>query len=182
MIREPGFAAWQRPAQSLDPLWCHRTTKGFTQYRAVSHYGMLIIRLRRPNRHKIHQRIMKRCGGFPTRNGRVYWWSRGILRARCVRESRRAEPLFRCPRFEVHYGGPPSRAVERQPRASRPAGEPRRLLAPGDGQQTTACQGSHNERLFQTLWQTLDASNARGATHGQQQEAQGAGMRTPQPR
>jgi predicted nuclease of predicted toxin-antitoxin system len=34
------------------------TDKGFTQYRAVSHHGVLIIRLRRPNRHKIHQRIM----------------------------------------------------------------------------------------------------------------------------
>ena len=34
------------------------THRGFTPYRAVSHHGMLIIRLRRPNRHKIHQRIM----------------------------------------------------------------------------------------------------------------------------
>jgi len=35
------------------------TDKGFTQYRAVHHHGVLIIRLRRPNRHKIHQRIMQ---------------------------------------------------------------------------------------------------------------------------
>jgi predicted nuclease of predicted toxin-antitoxin system len=40
------------------------TDKGFTQYRAVSHHGVLIIRLRRPNRHKIHQRIMQALRQF----------------------------------------------------------------------------------------------------------------------
>jgi predicted nuclease of predicted toxin-antitoxin system len=35
------------------------TDKGFTQYRTARHYGILIIRLRRPNRHRIHQRIMQ---------------------------------------------------------------------------------------------------------------------------
>jgi predicted nuclease of predicted toxin-antitoxin system len=35
------------------------TDKGFTRYRAAHHHGVLIIRLRRPNRHKIHQRIMQ---------------------------------------------------------------------------------------------------------------------------
>lgn len=35
------------------------TDKGFTQYRAIPHDGVLIIRLRRPNRHRIHQRIMQ---------------------------------------------------------------------------------------------------------------------------
>ena len=40
------------------------TDKGFTQYRAVPHHGVLIIRLRRPNRHKIHQRIMQALRRF----------------------------------------------------------------------------------------------------------------------
>jgi predicted nuclease of predicted toxin-antitoxin system len=35
------------------------TDKGFTRYRTAQHHGVLIIRLRRPNRHKIHQRIMQ---------------------------------------------------------------------------------------------------------------------------
>ena len=35
------------------------TDKGFTQYRTSAHYGILIVRLRQPNRHKIHQRIMQ---------------------------------------------------------------------------------------------------------------------------
>ena len=40
------------------------TDKGFTHYRAVPHHGVLIIRLRRPNRHKIHQRIMQALRQF----------------------------------------------------------------------------------------------------------------------
>jgi predicted nuclease of predicted toxin-antitoxin system len=35
------------------------TDKGFTQYRTVPHHGVLIIRLRRPNQYKIHQRVMQ---------------------------------------------------------------------------------------------------------------------------
>ncbi len=35
------------------------TDKGFTNYRAESHYGILIIRLRQPNEQKIHARIMR---------------------------------------------------------------------------------------------------------------------------
>ena len=35
------------------------TDKGFTQHRDESHQGILIIRLRKPNQNKIHQRIMK---------------------------------------------------------------------------------------------------------------------------
>ena len=41
------------------------TDRGFTHYRAVPHYGVLIIRLQRPNRHKIHQRIMQALRQFP---------------------------------------------------------------------------------------------------------------------
>lgn len=35
------------------------TDKGFAQYRTSEHYGVLIVRLRQPNRHKIHQRVMQ---------------------------------------------------------------------------------------------------------------------------
>ena len=40
------------------------TDKGFMHYRTVSHYGVLIILLRQPNRHEIHQRIMQALGQF----------------------------------------------------------------------------------------------------------------------
>jgi predicted nuclease of predicted toxin-antitoxin system len=35
------------------------TDKGFTQHRDEWHHGVLVIRLRQPNRHKIHQRVMR---------------------------------------------------------------------------------------------------------------------------
>jgi len=35
------------------------TDKGFAQLRQSKHTGVLIIRLRQPNRHKIHQRIIQ---------------------------------------------------------------------------------------------------------------------------
>lgn len=35
------------------------TDKGFTQHREELHHGILIVRLRQPNRHKIHQRVMQ---------------------------------------------------------------------------------------------------------------------------
>ena len=34
------------------------TDKGFTEYRGVAHPGILIVRLRQPNRLKIHQSVM----------------------------------------------------------------------------------------------------------------------------
>ncbi len=34
------------------------TDKGFTEYRAARHPGILIVRLRQPNRLKIHQSVM----------------------------------------------------------------------------------------------------------------------------
>jgi predicted nuclease of predicted toxin-antitoxin system len=40
------------------------TDKGFTQYRMVPHHGVLIIRLRRPNRYKIYQCIMQALRQF----------------------------------------------------------------------------------------------------------------------
>jgi len=40
------------------------TDKGFAQYRNKQHQGILIVRLRQPNRHKIHQRVMKAITQF----------------------------------------------------------------------------------------------------------------------
>jgi len=34
------------------------TDKGFTAYRAATHHGILIVRLRQPNRLRIHQSVM----------------------------------------------------------------------------------------------------------------------------
>jgi len=34
------------------------TDKGFTEHRAVTHSGILVVRLRQPNRLKIHQSVM----------------------------------------------------------------------------------------------------------------------------
>ena len=41
------------------------TDRGFTHYRAASHHGILVIRLHRPNRHKIHNRILRALARFP---------------------------------------------------------------------------------------------------------------------
>ena len=35
------------------------TDKGFVQHRSEPHHGILIVRLRQPNRNKIHKRVMK---------------------------------------------------------------------------------------------------------------------------
>jgi len=34
------------------------TDKAFTEYRSVTHHGILIVRLRQPNRQKIHRAVM----------------------------------------------------------------------------------------------------------------------------
>jgi predicted nuclease of predicted toxin-antitoxin system len=34
------------------------TDKGFTEYRSVPHHGILVVRLRQPNRQKIHHSVM----------------------------------------------------------------------------------------------------------------------------
>jgi predicted nuclease of predicted toxin-antitoxin system len=41
------------------------TDKGFTEYRSVPHHGILIVRLRQPNRRKIHHSVMHLIGRFP---------------------------------------------------------------------------------------------------------------------
>ena len=40
------------------------TDKGFTQYRNERHNGILIVRIRQPNRIKIHQRVMTAMAQF----------------------------------------------------------------------------------------------------------------------
>jgi predicted nuclease of predicted toxin-antitoxin system len=40
------------------------TDKGFTRYRDETHYGVLVIRLRRPNRYTIHEHIMQAMTEF----------------------------------------------------------------------------------------------------------------------
>ena len=40
------------------------TDKGFTEYRGAAHYGILIVRLRQPNRLKIHRSVMHALGRF----------------------------------------------------------------------------------------------------------------------
>ncbi len=34
------------------------TDKGFTEYRSAPHHGILVVRLRQPNRQKIHRAVM----------------------------------------------------------------------------------------------------------------------------
>ncbi len=41
------------------------TDKGFTEYRPVPHHGILIVRLRQPNRQKIHTAVMHVIERFP---------------------------------------------------------------------------------------------------------------------
>jgi predicted nuclease of predicted toxin-antitoxin system len=40
------------------------TDKGFSQYRAGGHHGILVVRLRQPNRHKIHGAVMSAVARF----------------------------------------------------------------------------------------------------------------------
>jgi len=40
------------------------TDKGFTEHRGVAHHGILVVRLRQPNRLKIHQSVMDALGRF----------------------------------------------------------------------------------------------------------------------
>lgn len=40
------------------------TDKGFVEHRSDTHHGILVVRLRQPNRHKIHQRIIRAVTSF----------------------------------------------------------------------------------------------------------------------
>ncbi|MBN2032046.1 MAG: DUF5615 family PIN-like protein [Deltaproteobacteria bacterium] len=46
------------------------TDKGFARHRNSFHCGIMIIRLRQPNRQKIHQRVMNAVGQFKTEDWR----------------------------------------------------------------------------------------------------------------
>jgi predicted nuclease of predicted toxin-antitoxin system len=50
------------------------TDKGFTEYRSGPHHGILIVRLRQPNRHKIHRCVSTSLAAFRRRNGRICLW------------------------------------------------------------------------------------------------------------
>ena len=56
-------ALWRRVMQERALLVT--TDKGFTQKRNEPHHGILVIRLRQPNRLKIHDRVLQAMGRFP---------------------------------------------------------------------------------------------------------------------
>lgn len=55
------------------------TDKGFSQYRGYRHSGILIIRLRQPNRLKIHHRVIYALKHFPNQLGKE-WLSRCVTK------------------------------------------------------------------------------------------------------
>ena len=58
----PDDALWDMA--QLEERLLITTDRGFMQYRALPHCGMLIVRLRWPNRHRIHERIMRALRQF----------------------------------------------------------------------------------------------------------------------
>ncbi len=58
----PDYALWEM-AQCGERLLI-TTDKGFVHYREQLHHGILIIRLRQPNRRKIHERVMQTIAQF----------------------------------------------------------------------------------------------------------------------
>ena len=58
----PDDALWERIQREGRLLIT--TDKRFAQHRDQPHHGMLIVRLRRPNRRKIHQRVMQAMTQF----------------------------------------------------------------------------------------------------------------------
>ena len=59
--RTTSFGKWRSAKAGL----LITTDKGFTQYRAAHHHGVPIVRLRKPNRLRIHKRIMQAMAQFP---------------------------------------------------------------------------------------------------------------------
>ena len=55
------------------------TDRGFTEYRRTDHFGILIVRLRQPNRLKIQRAVMP-WSGSGNRSGRDYSSWSGTLR------------------------------------------------------------------------------------------------------
>jgi predicted nuclease of predicted toxin-antitoxin system len=58
----PDYALWEM-AQREERLLI-TTDKGFVRHREQPHHGILIIRLRQPNRRKIHERVMQAIAQF----------------------------------------------------------------------------------------------------------------------
>jgi len=56
------------------------TDKGFTAYRTAPHHGMLLVRLRQPNRHKINSAVMLALVRFAKQSGPILLWPCGIRR------------------------------------------------------------------------------------------------------
>jgi hypothetical protein len=52
------------------------TDKGFTDYRDAQHHGILIIRLRQPNSHRIHERIVLAIQKWPNA---IEWINRMVV-------------------------------------------------------------------------------------------------------
>jgi len=55
-------ALWERIQQAQRLLIT--TAKGFASHRDLPHCGILIVRLRKPNRRRIHGRVMQAMGQF----------------------------------------------------------------------------------------------------------------------
>jgi hypothetical protein len=66
------------------------TDKGFTEYRGRSHYGILVVRLRQPNRQKIHDRVMLAMRQLKSREWRG---ALVVMRDRTMSTSRSAKNL-----------------------------------------------------------------------------------------
>ena len=52
----PDDLTWEKAQENNSLLIT--TDKGFSRYRDTTHYGIIIIRLKKPNRRKIHNRIL----------------------------------------------------------------------------------------------------------------------------
>ena len=52
----PDSALWR--LAMAEPRMVVTTDKGFTEHRGAAHFGILIVRLRQPNRLKIHRSVM----------------------------------------------------------------------------------------------------------------------------
>src|SRR2546423_3153091 len=50
------------------------TDEGFTVRRDSSHAGILVVRLRQPNRHKIHNAVLLAMERFTERQWPAFWW------------------------------------------------------------------------------------------------------------
>jgi predicted nuclease of predicted toxin-antitoxin system len=51
------------------------TDKGFTERRGDRHSGIQVVRLRQPNRHKIHNAVMLAMDDSLHGSGQDSWWS-----------------------------------------------------------------------------------------------------------